>query len=459
MKIRTVLILLIIIALLFLLMMIKMYYSDQSEKENIENIDKGKQKPIQQKEKEINWPNSYNSNDNTLTTEGSLQSLGEQKTAVILYTTSNDDDTFGKSKEDFYREILDKNNEYSFNNFINENSYGKMWLTGVVTPWLFIGSENPFLEDIISAADPHIDYSQIKRIIMIRPRSSGELGIGGNSFVNYATHEGIQGLIIVQAFYNPSDGNPDYSRYQILTEGYSPPYGYHLLSHEFGHSLYPPPLGVAHAASLSCVTTPYKITNSELDSSCTIGLENSDQVGVGRGHYNTIIKEKLGWLRKNQVLEIESGESGTYILNPLETTEGIKVIKIPRVECSKIGDIADTCGGDGKGWYYLEYRRNMGNDKSLFITGAYSSVSYKYDGVEIRIDGFLMNKTISPEIVYGTDYRSSLLIDSDVNDIWDNTLGVGETFIDPHFGTEIKVVELTEENMKPIFRQLIWDKI
>ena len=51
-------------------------------------------------------------------------------------------------------------------------------------------SENPPLEKIISAADPYIDYSQIKRIIMIRPRSSGELGMGGNSFVNYTTNEG-----------------------------------------------------------------------------------------------------------------------------------------------------------------------------------------------------------------------------------------------------------------------------
>ena len=442
MKIKTVLILLIIVALLLLLMMIKMYYSDQPEEKK---INQEEQQPIQQREKEINWPGSYNPQDRNPTTEGSLQSLGEQKTAVILYYTPNDNNIFGKTNQDFYTEILDENNEYSFNNFIKENSYGRMWLTGVVTPWLSMESENPPLEKIISAADPYIDYSQIKRIIMIRPRSSGELGMGGNSFVNYTTNEGIQGLIIVQTFYNPSDGNPDYSRYQILTEGYSPPYGYHLLSHEFGHSLFPPPLGVAHAASLSCISAPYKLTNSELDSSCIIGLENSDQVGIGRGHYNTIIKEKLGWLRKNQVLEIESGESGTYILNPLETVEGIKVIKIPRVECLNTGDITDACGGDGKGWYYLEYRRNIGNDKALFITGAYSSVTYKYDGVEIRIDGFLANKTLSSEVVSGTDYRSSFLIDSDVNDIWDNTLSVGEKFIDPHWGTEIKLEELTDE--------------
>lgn len=384
------------------------------------------------------------------TDEGSPHALGEQKIAVILYTTSNDSNTFGRTKEDFYREIFSETNGFSFNNYLKEISYGKTWMTGFVTPWLHFDTEYPFLQDIITAADPYIDYSETKRIIMIRPRSFGILGGASTDYVNYTTNEGRQGLQLTSAYYNPSDGVPDYSRQQIITQGFSTGYGFHLLAHEYGHTLQSP-LGVKHAVNLYCIeppfkqTTPYKITDDgELDPSCIVfGVESySDQLGAGKGHHNTIIKEKVGWLQENQILEIEQGESGIYTLNPLETAEGIKVIKIPRVRCSTTGEISDPCGGDGVGWYYLEYRRNIGNDRPLFLPPIVD-----YEGVEIRIDGYLVNETVSSEIVYSTDYRSSLLLDMNVNDPFSHVLGKGETFTDPHQGTVIEIEDLTDERV------------
>ena len=76
----------------------------------------------------------------------------------------------------------------------------------------------------------------------------------------------------------------------------------------------------------------------------------------------------------------------------------------------------------------------------------YSNNGLKYNGIEIRIDGFSLNGEAPPnfEIISGTD---SLLIDMVQSDTFpdNHVLKEGQTFVDPHKGTTIKVEDLSDE--------------
>ena len=70
-------------------------------------------------------------------------SLGEQNVGVILYYVKEREVAPNKTSQEIYSEILDDQNPFSLNSFFKEVSYGKMWLKGVVTPWLSMSSPYP----------------------------------------------------------------------------------------------------------------------------------------------------------------------------------------------------------------------------------------------------------------------------------------------------------------------------
>ncbi|MBU1104057.1 MAG: hypothetical protein KJ600_05875, partial [Nanoarchaeota archaeon] len=347
--------------------------------------------------------------------------IGEQKTAVILYYLASDTEP-DKEPDEVYYEILDADNEYSFNNYIIESSYGKMWLTGEVTPWLAVGGLT--YQTVITAADQYINYTEVDRVFFIQQNMSGS-GAGPSVIQYYSTDEGRLGFVLTFREYYPD--KPDLSRHRFVALG---DLGAELLCHEFGHSLgtlYDE--GVAHAGRLNCGDETYAIEVDGLGDECTTtSLEGTDQVGVGSGHHNSIIKEKHGWFNPTNIIEVT--QDGTYTLFPYEmSTDEVLVLKVPRVQCLGTGDLLDPCGGKTQGWYYLEFRRAIGHDRGLFINPISAQV---HDGVQIRIDGYLSD-------------RSSLLLWLDRTSTTKQALGEGMTFIDPHRGTTITTISITEE--------------
>lgn len=355
----------------------------------------------------------------------SPRTIETRNLAVILYKFPTDND-LGTTKLDFAKQIFDNgliSQPYSFKDFIEESSYGKVTITGKVSQWVTVSSTST-LQDIISAADSYFVYPNYDEIILIRPKETGSLGSGSGMLQTFQTDEGEIQVPLVSAHFKPSLGLPDYSRETIVEDGFVPFTGYHLLSHEFGHALIEG-VTIGHEGMLFCTNSPLLLTGTNLNSSCSVAVGRTGQLGSGGGHYNSIIKERLGWFTESQVLE--ATQSGTYTLTGYSRPEGIKVIKVPRITCGT-SDPSDPCGGDGEGWYYLEYRVDYGHDQALFYpTGGPNGDPYNYHGVEVRIDG------------YRPDF-SGLLLRMNPAQFLNHTLLVGQTYTEPFNGYQIKTV-------------------
>lgn len=200
--------------------------------------------------------------------------------------------------------------------YIQEVSYGNFNLDidlfGVYE--LDYNTKIDLLEDAIHAADSEINYKLYNRIFLIDQRLSASADTSiKHSFVTQ------DGTISILAIYLGS------------SDIYLP-----IIAHEFGHTF-----GLDHANKMFCDDDYHDFTI------CYMGAygDEYDIMGQGSGHYNSLNKEKIGFLNSNRIRTISS--SGVYTIKPLEQKNGIVLLKVPHKKYEN---------GRAYDYYYVEYR-------------------------------------------------------------------------------------------------------
>jgi predicted Zn-dependent protease with MMP-like domain len=200
-----------------------------------------------------------------------------------------------------------------------------------------------------------------------------------------------------------------------------------VITHELGHYL-----GLSHAMAFDCSIHP-------IYGNCTV-IEYGDTFdSMGSGfyegadgvpHFNLMHKELLGWMPKEDILEIIS--TGTYTIRPLEYSSGIRGAKIidPKTKLPV---------------YYLEFRQPIGYDEYFL-----------YPDFKNNTQGLIIHKPIYTSYqLYYPNYQNfevnqpiSILLDMnfDRNLIW-VTLNKNMQYIDNRTGITIKTLEVTPNNI------------
>ncbi|MBV1787970.1 cadherin-like domain-containing protein [Marinobacterium sp. D7] len=244
--------------------------------------------------------------------------LGEQRTLLMLLNFSDDKSqpwSVAQAQSMLFGTV---------NNFIQENSAGRSWVTGDVSGWHTLSLSSTVCDslsvrnqalDIANAQG--IDINSYDRLMFAFPKNAcgytGSGTIGGSPSYTF-----INGSMILRT-----------------------------VAHELGHNL-----GLFHAHSLECGTETE-------GSSCTEYAygDTLDIMGYYNrvGHFNGFAKEQLGWLSQKELVTASSG--GQYQLAPyVSGSEQPKVLKVLKS--------ADSINGDS--WYYLEMRQPEGEDAQLF---------------------------------------------------------------------------------------------
>ena len=279
--------------------------------------------------------------DGTNTTlDGSLvpaveYSLGEQKTLMILVN-------FSDKAEQPWTPTAAKGMFDTLDAYIRENSAERTWLSGRVAGWFTIAQSSTVCDAYnlrnlarAAASQSGIDLSAYNRFIYAFPKNacsfSGSASVGGKT---------------TDAYIN--------DRFVLNT-----------IAHEFGHNL-----GLDHAHALECGTT----AQGDSCSSYTYG-DTLDVMGdqLGEGHYNPFNKQRLGWLKASEVLEV--GNSGRFDLLPYAnlSANGVRVLKVPKAN-------------DPGNWYYIDFHQPFGFEAQL-LDGSKVDVANVTNGVTIRQAG------------------------------------------------------------------------
>ena len=182
--------------------------------------------------------------------------------------------------------------------------------------------------------------------------------------------------------------------------------------HEFAHTL-----EIKHSNAWFCSDVSWPESTEPSCGTTVILGDRYDPMSGGKGHFNVRVKEKLGWIDPDQLHTIT--DSGTFILTPLETADGLKALRVPR----------DTA------WYYFQFRQPIGFDGFIDADG----LSYtRTDGLfAIRVDPLNTN-------------FDNLLLDMpplDHPNVQSNQhetlLRVGNSYMDSVLGFSVTVVSLT----------------
>lgn len=222
---------------------------------------------------------------------------------------------------------------HSVNAFYQENSYGQLHVQGVVHDWIQISDTTPstcadLYNEMISLPtiarmalqqqDPQFRIAEYQHVIFVT-NSPCAIGI-----TNYNTGDTVVTLPNATSVY--------------------------VLAHEFGHQL-----GLSHAGYLFCDSSQVNPNNIS-DPRCR-DYEYGDWYDimggsfVDGGHFNAYHKERLGWLRPENIVTSVAQGTSTITLEPLEAVSNFaKVLKVPR--------------GDGS-FLYIEYRQPIGFDEPL----------------------------------------------------------------------------------------------
>lgn len=303
-------------------------------------------------------------------------SLGEQRTLLILVNFSDKAEqpwTLPQAQEMF--NTLDA--------YIRENSAGRTWLSGEVAGWYTIALSSAVCDSytlrnqaLTIARNSGYTLSNYDRFIYAFPQNacgySGSGSVGGKPTDAYINNH----LIL------------------------------NTVAHEYGHNL-----GLDHAHALECGATT-------LGSSCSTYVygDSLDVLGyqAGEGHYNPFNKQRLGWLKASEVLEV--GNSGRFDLLPYTdlASSGVRVLKVPK---------ANAPGN----WYYVDFHQPVGFDAQLL------------DGTKVNVANVTNGVTIHQA---GTSTYSQLLdmtpgTGGIVSDWKDPALEQGRSFSDPTAGVTL----------------------
>ncbi|MBV2131605.1 cadherin-like domain-containing protein [Pseudomonas sp. MAP12] len=263
-------------------------------------------------------------------------SLGEQKTLMLLVNFS--DNTAQPWTPTQAKGMFDNLDAY-----IRENSAGRTWLTGSVAGWYTIALSSTVcdsyslkLQAQTAAAQSGHTLSDYDRLIYVFPKNAcgyvGSGSVGGKPTDTYINNQ----------------------------------FDLHNLAHEFGHNL-----GLDHARALECGT-------SSLGSSCSSVVygDTLDVLGKNNGsegHYNPFNKERLGWLKNSEIVNVSS--SGRFDLLPYADLagSGARVLKVSKPD-------------DPTNWYYVGFHQPVGFEAQL-LDGSTVNVANVTNGVVVHRGG------------------------------------------------------------------------
>ncbi len=269
------------------------------------------------------------------------ESVGTQNTLIILITSPGLPST--PPREEVRNSIFTG----AFQQYYQEQSYGKTSFTGQVTDWISVPAA-----DVSWCGMPDLEQADVKNYIIQNGINLSQYG--RVMFVNNGLYGGCNSVGKYDNYFNGgvyrlSKGWTGWAN----SNGYNNRTGMnsfdYVLAHEMGHGL-----GVMHANSWDC-------TGPSLDTNCShIEYGNSyDVMGTGAfaTHFNAFYKDTLGWLDPADKVTIT--RSGTYRLAPLEAQSGVRagIIRNPALPDASTQPM------------YLEYRKPIGFDSAIQSAG------------------------------------------------------------------------------------------
>ncbi|WP_025538543.1 Ig-like domain-containing protein, partial [Vibrio parahaemolyticus] len=320
-------------------------------------------------------------------------SIGQQDTLVMLLNFKENPNDQPITSEEAYALVFGE-----VNDFYQENSYGKTWLSGQVAGWYTLSVSNQVCDypsvqaeaDKMARADGVVleDY---QRIIYIMTQSGCAGGGSATTGKTFPSRAYIDGTLSAR-----------------------------VIAHEFGHNL-----GLSHAKALDC-------GDASVSSNCSV-IEYGDSYDVmgtpDMGYINTYYKERMGWLNDAESPNILTAtQDGLYEIAEYETqdiTQNI-ALKIPRGVNPNTGL---------KEWFYVEYRQAMGYDQFLDDRSYMLFRGDVTDGVIVRLveegaeESYILH--MKPNSDYSQVYGRK--------DWKDTALPVGDSFTDPVSGLTINL--------------------
>ncbi|MCX8762502.1 Ig-like domain-containing protein [Vibrio parahaemolyticus] len=320
-------------------------------------------------------------------------SIGQQDTLVMLLNFKENPNDQPITSEEVHALVFGE-----VNDFYQENSYGKTWLSGQVAGWYTLPVSNQVCDypsvqaeaDKMARADGVVleDY---QRIIYIMTQSGCAGGGSATTGKTFPSRAYIDGTLSAR-----------------------------VIAHEFGHNL-----GLSHAKALDC-------GDASVSNNCSV-IEYGDSYDVmgtpDMGYINTYYKERMGWLNDAESPNILTAtQDGLYEIAEYETqdiTQNI-ALKIPRGVNPNSGL---------KEWFYVEYRQAMGYDQFLDDRSYMLFRGDVTDGVIVRLveegaeESYLLH--MKPNSDYSQVYGRK--------DWKDTALPVGDSFTDPVSGLTINL--------------------
>lgn len=320
-------------------------------------------------------------------------SIGQQDTLVMLLNFKENPNDQPITSEEAHALVFGE-----VNDFYQENSYGKTWLSGQVAGWYTLPVSNQVCDypsvqaeaDKMARADGVVleDY---QRIIYIMTQSGCAGGGSATTGKTFPSRAYIDGTLSAR-----------------------------VIAHEFGHNL-----GLSHAKALDC-------GDASVSNNCS-AIEYGDSYDVmgtpDMGYINTYYKERMGWLNDAESPNILTAtQDGLYEIAEYETqdiTQNI-ALKIPRGVNPNTGL---------KEWFYVEYRQAMGYDQFLDDRSYMLFRGDVTDGVIVRLveegaeESYILH--MKPNSDYSQVYGRK--------DWKDTALPVGDSFTDPVSGLTINL--------------------
>ncbi|EJG1628708.1 cadherin-like domain-containing protein [Vibrio parahaemolyticus] len=320
-------------------------------------------------------------------------SIGQQDTLVMLLNFKENPNDRPITSEEAHALVFGE-----VNDFYQENSYGKTWLSGQVAGWYTLPVSNQMCDypsvqaeaDKMARADGVVleDY---QRIIYIMTQSGCAGGGSATTGKTFPSRAYIDGTLSAR-----------------------------VIAHEFGHNL-----GLSHAKALDC-------GDASVSNNCSV-IEYGDSYDVmgtpDMGYINTYYKERMGWLNDAESPNILTAtQDGLYEIAEYETqdiTQNI-ALKIPRGVNPNSGL---------KEWFYVEYRQAMGYDQFLDDRSYMLFRGDVTDGVIVRLveegaeESYILH--MKPDSDYSQVYGRK--------DWKDTALPVGDSFTDPVSGLTINL--------------------
>ncbi len=320
------------------------------------------------------------------------ESVGVQNTLFILVTSPGL--SIPRSKDKMSQMIFKGN----FQNFYNEQSYGKVKFIGTVTDWITVPAS-----DISSCGAPGIDHPDITAYIKKNNINLSQYGRimfinngtgGGCSFVGKTDHQ-VSGRSIRFSLGWSGTGGLDHEHDNLKMSFFE-----YVLIHEMGHQL-----GVMHANAWWC-------SSRSLDKDCDhVEYGNPyDVMGWGQKttHFNAYYKDYLGWLdEKSKVTVTKSGPVSLSSLEAQKKGTSVALVKNPATPLVQP--------------LYVEYRSPIGYDSGLPVTSS----------------GLLLNQVIAPKDQLSSSRLINANHDRDYSHGAEQILKSGGTFSWPSHGISI----------------------